>query len=125
LRFSDPEAERLMPMTKRLRPLPLLAALFALLLASNSHAVPTPKYLAIEHFEKCLATQEHPGYRSWCMPARPSAACPETSWRQLTGLEKHEKLPDCPDPAAGPSSSAASAASASTPRTRPDQAVKR
>jgi len=125
LRFSDPEAEHLMPMTKRLRPLPHLAMLFALLLASNGHAVPTPKYLAIEHFEKCLATQQHPGHRSWCMPARPSAACPEASWRQLTGLEKHEKLPECPTHAASSSSSAASAASASTPRTSPDQAPKR
>lgn len=114
-------------MTKRLRPLLVLA----LLLASKSQAVPTPKYLAIEHFEKCLATQEHKGYRSWCMPARPSAACPAASWRQLTNLEKHEKLPDCQAPGAAsgaPSdSSAASAVNsrANSASTSPDQAVKR
>ncbi|MEI7430951.1 MAG: hypothetical protein WCL27_10900, partial [Betaproteobacteria bacterium] len=64
--------------------------------AFNSAAALPPKYLAIEDFKQCLATQKINTYSAWCMPAKKFESCPTTSWEQLQALSGADKLPDCP-----------------------------
>lgn len=92
-----------------LRPLLLLLPLLG---ASSSSALPAPKYLSIERFEQCLATQRQASHQSWCMPAQKAAACPESSWQQLKNLAPQDQVPACQAPPGAAAASAASAASA-------------
>ena len=64
--------------------------------AIESSAVPAPKYLGIESFKLCLATQEINTASFLCMPAGKPDACPETSWEQLKALTGRDAIPDCP-----------------------------
>jgi hypothetical protein len=60
--------------------------------------MPAPKYLGIDQFRSCLATETHGTYQSLCMPAEKPQACPATSWAQLGSLQGNDKLPGCKPP---------------------------
>jgi hypothetical protein len=64
--------------------------------AINSFSAPTPEYLQIKDFKKCLETQKFDIWEGWCMPAEKPESCPAESWEQLKALTGKEKLPNCP-----------------------------
>lgn len=82
---------------------PLIGLLLVAVAAVCSAALP-PKYLAVEDFKRCLATQEINGYRAWCLPPEKPVDCPPPSWAELKALAGNDQLPACPvkSPAANP-----------------------
>lgn len=74
-----------------------LTALLIVLTGSASIAATTlpPRYLSVPHFQTCLATQEHDGYKAWCMPAKRPAQCPTKRWHQLLSLSASDAVASC------------------------------
>lgn len=73
----------------------LLGALLLVGVMPNVFAVLPPKYLGVKDFQKCLATKNMGTWQSWCMPAKKLDACPDDSWKQLSGFIGKDRVPKC------------------------------
>lgn len=73
----------------------LLPAVVLTAVATSCFAVLPPRYLSVEHFDKCLADKQVRTFRVWCMPEKKPATCPSSSWEQLRMLKGRDEIPSC------------------------------
>jgi len=73
----------------------LLGVLLIIGITADGFAVLPPKYLSVADFQKCLATKNMGTWQSWCMPAKKLDACPNDSWKQLSGFTGKDRVPSC------------------------------